>query len=129
MKRVSILCLILLLSGACAANPPKKEPRILAVSVTFRGQLLATRACESRGLVRSLDAAEAAGANLAMAFASPGSQAPDKKALMDVGLERAWIPYNKKRSYGTAGFRAFQCPSPFLEEVEMGVKRSAGSRE
>ena len=129
MKGVSILCLILLLSVACAANPPKKEPQILAVSVTFRGQLLATRVCESRGLVRSLDAAEAAGANLAMAFASPSSQAPDNNALTDVGLERAWIPYNQERSYGTAGFRAFKCPSPFLEEVEMDVKRSAGSRE
>lgn len=129
MKGVSILCLILLLSVACAANPPKKEPQILAVSVTFRGQLLATRVCESRGLVRSLDAAEAAGANLAMAFASPGSQAPDSIALKDIGLERAWIPYNKERSYGTAGFRAFKCPSPFLEVVEMDVKRSAGSRE
>jgi hypothetical protein len=129
LKGVSILCLILLLSVACAANPPKKEPQILAVSVTFRGQLLATRVCESRGLVRSLEAAEVAGANLAMAFASPGSQAPDNKALKDVGLERAWIPYNKERSYGTAGFRAFKCPSPFLEVVEMDVKRSAGSRE
>lgn len=129
MKRVSILCLIILLSGACVANPPKKEPQILAVGVTFRGQLSATRVCESRGLVRSLEAAEVAGANLAMAFASLGSQAPDNKTLKDVVFERAWIPYDKERKYGTAGFRAFNCPSHFLEEVELDVKRSVGSRE
>ncbi len=122
MKHWSAACIVLLLLGGCAAKKPTWEPPIAAVRVTFGSHLAIVRNCESRGATPTIEAAKAAGANLALVFAPAISAAPGKVNSQYAGDNATWVLLDAKPA-GMAGVRAFRCPDAFIERVTAGKKR------
>ncbi len=122
MKCRAAACAVLLLLCGCAAKELTKEAPIVAVRATFRSHLSLVRNCESRGVAPSLEAAKAAGANLALVFAPPIPAAPEGAKPRHPGDEATWVPIEAKPA-AIAGVRAFRCPDAFVEKVAAGIKR------
>ncbi len=123
MRRRAAACAALLLLCGCAATKPAAwEPSITAVRATFRSHLSVVRSCESRGVAPTLEAAKAAGANLALVFASPMPAASDKVNPQALREEATWIPLEAKPA-AIAGVRAFKCPDVFLDNIVVEMKR------
>ncbi len=122
MKRRAAACVGLLLLCGCAVKPPSREPSIVAVRVTFRGHMSVIRNCQSRGVAPTVEAAEAAGANLALVFAAPTPPAPGGPSPQRPGEDATWVPFGAKPA-GIAGVRAFKCPDDFVDNIVARRKR------
>lgn len=127
MKRGATACAALLLTCGCAARQAW-EPPIVAVQVTFRSHLSIVRNCDSRGVAPTLEAAKAAGANLALVFGPPVTGASGGANPQGVGAEPAWVPVLRNPA-GFSGVRAFKCPETFVQEVAAEAKRPREARE
>lgn len=122
MTRWATACVVLLLLCGCAVKKPTWEPPITAVLVTFRSHLSIVRNCESRGVAPTVEAAKAAGANLALVFAPPFFAAPGRASPQNAGDDATWVPLRAKPA-GIAGVRAFKCPDAFVDKVTAGIDR------
>ncbi len=123
MTHSAVACAALLLLCGCAATKPAAwEPPITAVRATFRSHLSVVRNCESRGVAPSVEAARAAGANLALVFAPPVSVVPACANPQELAEDATWVPL-AARPAALAGVRAFKCPDAFVDKIVAEIKR------
>lgn len=125
--RLAAYAVLVLLCGCAAKELTREVPPIVAVRATFPSHLSLVRTCESRGVAPTLEAAKAAGANLALVFAHPTFAAPGMTNPQHPGDKATWVPFELKEA-DLAGYvigvRAFKCPDAFIDNVTAGMKQS-----